>query len=232
MEGKGAESSREFKNRQKRAVKALSAGPELQPSSGLHSCSVPEDLPATAIDIPISQRWVTLRSCGSSGFRHWEADSRPSLSRCSCDVTRKNGAHMETLMIRGSKEARKDRLLSEHILITSITAQFWAAAGDGRRLAGKPGSRTGKDADRDGEGCSAAGWALMAEIWCLPGLWVEDCPLKDSEVSRGCSPHPTCRGTLHTGHGGGGGEALASECLWQVEPAINCVVRADRTHSE
>lgn len=168
--------------------KALPAGPELQLSSGLHSCSVPEDLLATVIDIPdLSQRWVTLRSCGSSGFHHWEADSRPSLSRCSCDVTRKNGAHMETLMIRGSKEARKDRLLSEHILITSITAWLWAAAGNGRRLAGKPSSGTEKDADRDEEGCSIPGWALMAEIRCLPGPWVEDCPLKDSEVSRGFS---------------------------------------------
>lgn len=29
------------------------------------------------------------------------------LSPYSCDVTRKNGAHMETLMIRGSEQARK-----------------------------------------------------------------------------------------------------------------------------
>lgn len=62
---------REFKNRQKKAIKALPTGPEQQPSSYLHSCFVPEDLLATAIYISdLSQRWVNLQSCGSSGFCH------------------------------------------------------------------------------------------------------------------------------------------------------------------
>lgn len=44
--------------------------------------------------------------------------------------------------------------------------------------------------------------------------------------------HLPCHGTLCTGHGGGGGEASASECPWQVQPAINCVVRGDRIPSK
>ena len=52
-----------------------------------------------------------------------------------------------------------------------------------------------------------------------------------TQKSPGASHLPR-RGTSCTWHGGGGGEASASECPWQVEPAINCVVRADRTHSE
>lgn len=50
-------------------------------------------------------------------------------------------------MIRGSKQARKDRLLSKHILITSITARLWAAAGEWQAAAG------GEARQRDGEGC-------------------------------------------------------------------------------
>lgn len=122
---------REFRNRQKKAIKAPPAVLKQPPSTDLHSCSVSEDLLATAIYISdLSQRWVNVQSCGSWGFCHWEADSLRALSRYSCGMTRKNGAHMETLMIRGSKQARKDRLLSKHILITSITARLWAAAGE------------------------------------------------------------------------------------------------------
>lgn len=85
-----------------------------------------EDLPATAIYIPdLSQRWEKLQSPDSRGSCHWEAASAPSLSRSSCIVTRKNGAHMETLMNRGSKAAREDRVLSEQILITSIMERLW-----------------------------------------------------------------------------------------------------------
>lgn len=85
-----------------------------------------EDLLATAIYIPdLSQRWEKLWSPASRGFCHWEAASAPALSRSSCVVTRKNGAHMETLMNRGSKAAREDRVLSEQILITSIMEQLW-----------------------------------------------------------------------------------------------------------
>lgn len=50
-------------------------------------------------------------------------------------------------MIRGSKQAWKDRLLSKHILITSITAQLWVVAGKWQAAAGREAQQ------RDGEGC-------------------------------------------------------------------------------
>lgn len=50
-------------------------------------------------------------------------------------------------MIRGSKQAWKDRLLSKHILITSITAQLWVVAGKWQAAAGREAQQW------DGEGC-------------------------------------------------------------------------------
>lgn len=76
--------------------------------SDVHSCIVPKALLASALPISdLFQRWAELSSSSLSQSGRWEADFLPSLSPYSCDVTRKNGAHMETLMIRGSEQARK-----------------------------------------------------------------------------------------------------------------------------
>lgn len=90
--------------RHKKALKT----PLKDVGSDVHSCSVPKDLLAAAFSrSDLSQRWAELSSSSPSPFGCWEVDFLPSLSPYSCDVTRKNGAHMETLMIRGSEQVRK-----------------------------------------------------------------------------------------------------------------------------
>lgn len=87
-------------------------------------------------------------------------------------------------MIRGSKAAREDRVLSEQILITSIMERLWKRR---ERRVGWGRMELGMDR---GNSTSWVWRELGKEVLGLLRPWDLDCPVMESGGARDC--HPPC----------------------------------------